>query len=235
MGKSKESESVWDAILLGKSKEPSTIHFARLFALLDLPIKSRSDLKINGVSYIPITFENRNPESIKRKLNRWRQQNQGLNLSKEIQNLVDQKYSQYKFAILEIPTNRESICPLFVRTESTFFVLLLLNDVQAEFRFRKVPGFRWDKYECKVLKINKRKFWEKLGEWSHNAMSDPIRNADSGLFEYVLLNGLSMADLKETTWRARHKGFYSPTISSFTVALKKFLVGKARRTSKKIR
>jgi hypothetical protein len=227
--------NIWDELLLASSREPTTINYARVLAFLDLPIKSRNIVKMEDISYIPITFQIRNPESIKRKLNRWRQKHSKLDLLTEIKSRIEGKAPPSKITIIEVPTNRDPWCAIFVLMNNASFVLWLLNDSELEYRARKYPGFRWDKYDCKVIATGKKKFWESLAEWSHRAMQDPIRNADSGLFEYILLNGLTMADLKETTWRAHHKGYFTPTLTSFLAAFAKFFESIQKKPAKKIK
>lgn len=224
-----QDEDIWNSILLGPSQKTSTIHYAKLVTLFSFPIKTRNIIKLGKHSYIPIIFKPRDPNSVKRKLNRWKKKKMNFRPQEEIINIIKEKFSKSELTLIELPTSRQDVCPLFLISKNSFQLILLTKIPLGPKKRRSLhsrPGFSWSGYYCVVFNLTPRKFWTTLGFWSRNSMQHPWLELDRGLFEYVLLDGLNMADLSRTNWKTKYKGYYFPTLLSFLKNLLTFFEGE---------
>ncbi len=221
-----ESENIWDLLqLTAKPTRTRTIDYARLLGLIDVPLNKRSFIKIGGMQYTPINFfHTRKPESLKRKINRWKRNGKKLNLNTLFIELARSKFISGKIGlnIIEIPTNRSEVRPIFFTTGTTFFLLLLSKDSEIKNIF-DADSFQWKTFNCVVIRLSEKKFWSVFGSWAHKAMTDPSLDLDHGLFEFTLLDGMNLLDITVKSWRTKNKKLYYNTLRSFIVAFGQFL------------
>lgn len=225
----RDFDTVWDYLFLhGKSKTPTAINFAKVLMVLDLPLKKRDCVTFGNLLYIPMKFTPRNPESIKRKLNRWKKKNSALDSQRNLVRLLQKSLflDLERINLIEIPTTRSNLIPLFLVTKDLFLLILMTKDSKISEVLSKGDCFIWKNYSCGVISLTKTKFWTTLGSWSLKTMSDSHKDLDFGLFEFVLLNDLNLLDIESRSWRRQYKGYYSESILSWMTSFTDFFATK---------
>lgn len=227
MNKPKD-DNIWEKLALyGGVKTPRTIDYSRLLVLLDLPVNPRNSIKLSGITYTPLTFKPRKPESMKRKLNRWKKGDSSKVSIREVQKTLEKNVISKlgDVQLIEIPTNRSSWRPIFFTDNKNVYLCLTLtksNKVRA--LTKQYDGFAWKGFSCKIVRVSKSLYWRNLGKWAYYSMCHPDKELDHGLLEFTLLNGLNLLDIQSSGWKKRNCEYYKDSIESFIGDLKRVLV-----------